>query len=298
VNKRKKDTRAESTEGTFYASEGEERLAITLMLILGLLIAMFTFHPQKASAESITSKLPDTLTYSCSIPSHCYGANTWLGPTIGSFTVIDAVNLASGDGSIDNEMWLVDNNLNGSKQCIIAPGDSNFKCWVEAGYVHFSGDSQRWFWADLRPQGGGCYQHCYYIEHDEGILNSGDYNNVVDVTLVANGTAGQWSVQVLGHVTGFNATSVDNAMSPNRIDIGQELEGSQGANAPHANFQDNEWYNGAGPHYQTVDGILDYAGDPNNPPWAGWNQNQRPSNSPYGGVWYTCSLPSNGGNPC
>ena len=297
MDNRKKGSIVDLTEGTFYASGGEERLAIALMLVLGLLIATFTLHSPKASAESIAPKVPDTLTYTCLV-QHCYGENTWLGSILGTFTVIDVVNLASGDVSIDNETWLIDNNLNGSKQCIFEPGYTNGKCWVEAGYWHGSGNSERWFWADLRPQGGGCYQHCYYIEHDEGILNSGDYNNVVDVTIVTNGIANQWSVQVLGHVTGFNATSIDNTMSANRIDIGQELAGTQRANAPHANYQDNEWYNGNGPHYQTVDGQFNYVGASYNPPWSGWNQNQRPSNSPYGGVWYTCSLPSNGGNPC
>jgi hypothetical protein len=296
VDKRKKDINSDLKGSTFCASGGEERLAIALMLVLGLLITMFTLHPQKASAASITSSVPNTLTYTCLV-QHCYGVNTWLGSVTGSFTVIDVVNLASGDVSVDNETWLIDNNSNRSEQCIFAPGDDNNACWVEAGYVRFSGDSERWFWADLRPMGGGCFNHCYYIEHDEGILNSGDYNNVVDITIMANGTAKQWSVSVGGHVTGFNATSVDNTMSPNRIDIGQELAGTQGANAPHANYQDNTWIKN-GEHYQTVDGIFNYGGTSYNPPWAGWNQNQRPSNSPYGGVWYTCSLPSNGGNPC
>lgn len=297
MDKRKKDPNADLKGSSFYASKGEERLAIALMLVLGLLITTITLHPQKVSALSTTSSVPNTLTYSCLVVSHCYGVNTWLGSVTGSFTVIDVVNLASGDGAVDNEMWLADNNLDGSKQCLVQQGDSNGKCWVEAGYYHASGNSERWFWADLRPVGGGCYGSCYFLEHDEGILNSGDYNNVVDITITANGTAKQWSVSVSGGATGFNATSVDNVMSPNRIDIGQELIGTQGANAPHANYQDNTWIKN-GEHYQTVDGTFNYGGTPYNPPWSGWNQNQRPSNSPYGGVRYTCSLPSSGGNPC
>jgi len=165
-------------------------------------------------------------------------------------------------------------------------------CDVEAGYIYVNG-SEKWFWVDIRPNGG------LYNVHYSNPLASGDYGNVVDIQINPNGIAGQWSVQIIGHSTSFGGTSKSNPIAPNAIQIGQELAGFGGANAPKALFEDNEYLSAStGWTYQTVDGKIDYYGAPNNPPWAGWDQGHDPIHYPYGGVLYTCTLPSNGGNPC
>ncbi len=70
--------------------------------------------------------------------------------------------------------------------------------------------------------------------------------------------------------------------------MGQELGGYTGANAPKATFQDNEWESPGGAWaYQNVDGTIDSYGNPNNPPWAGWDQGHDPAHYQYGGVLYT-----------
>ncbi len=122
MDKRKKDPDADL--------KGEERLAIALMLVLGLLIATIILHPQKVSAASRTSSVPNN--YSCLV-QHCYGVNDWPGHVGGAFTAVDVVHLTPGtDGVIDNELWIADKDL----QCQLDPNDNTTApCDVEGGYV-------------------------------------------------------------------------------------------------------------------------------------------------------------------
>ena len=95
-----------------------------------------------------------------------------------------------------------------------------------------------------------------------------------------------WSntLGVLEHWSGGN----DPNQSPNRIDIGQELIGTSGAQSPDTRWTDNRWvhFDGANYHffYQARDGDFDII---NNPPYAGWIT--PPSQSSTGGEWFaTC----------
>lgn len=287
----------QATSHTF----GEKRIFLALTLVVGLLITAFTLHPQVAKAASTNLAIP-ALTYNCST-SHCYGVNSWsnteYGQTnfTGDETNPDVVSLTPGSsgGGIDNEEWLVDSNQNHSETCIAAQGGTqNGQCWVEAGYNHSYGLSEVWFWADVRPQGGGCTTHCYYHEHDSGPLSSGDYGNPADF-YISKGSSGQWIVDVSGYSTGLSGSSTYNTMHPTTVEMGQELIGTSGANAPTAYYVGNAWEDSSGTwQYHTLDGQPSSY----NPPWANWYQGQTPSTSPYGGVWYTCTLPSSGGDPC
>lgn len=279
MDKRKKDINADVKGGSFYASKGEERLAVALILVLGLLITTFTFHPQMANALSATSSIPNS--YNCPDGGHCYGVNDWPGHVGGAFTAVDVVHLTPGNGVVDNELWIADTNL----QCQLDTnsGQTSY-CDVEGGYVDFSSTAETWFWVDIRPNGG------YYHEHDSPPLQKNDYGNVADVTLTQNGVAGQWSISISGGQTTYTGLSTNNPISMYLIQMGQELGGTSGVNSPKATFQDNEWESTGGAwNYQPIDGTIDSMGNPNNPPWAGWDQGHDPAHYPYGGVFYTFS---------
>lgn len=265
----------------------EMYLILIPFLILAQLSVLLILHPQIAHAAPSNSISPQ-ISYNCFDP-HCYGVNDWFGGTNGVFSAISVVHLSGADYLVDDEEWLFTSN----RMCAIDnQGDTAF-CDVEAGYIYRNGGNEAWFWVDIRPNGG------LYHEHDSPALASGDYGNVADMTINPNGTPGQWSVQIVGHSSSYGGTSTNDSIAPNAIQIGQELYGFGGANAPKALFQDNEWLSSSsGWYYQYVDGTIDYYRNPNNPPWAGWDQGHDPAHYPYGGVLYTCTLPSNGRNPC
>lgn len=259
---------------------------LTLMpcLILVLLSGPLFLRPQIIHAAS---SMPQN-SYDC-FSTHCYGVNDWFENTNGVFTALSVVHLSGADYSVDNEAWLFTSN----EMCATDNQGDQAPCDVEAGYLYVGGGAETWFWVDIRPNGG------LYHLHTSNPLASGDYGNYADIQINANGKAGQWAVSIVGHKSSYSGTSTSNPIAPNAIQIGQELVGFGGANAPTAVFEDNEYDTGStGWTYQTTDGKIDYYGNPNNPPWAGWYQGDDPAHYPYGGVLYTCTLPSSGGNPC
>lgn len=264
-------------------------MTLTLVSIFGGVL----LQPLTANAQSL---LPMSTSYNCNgnglDTQHCYGTNTWHGSVNGSYTDVNVVSLAGGDGGIDNEMWLVDT----THTCYVDPGNQGQTyCWVEGGYVRRGNESEIWFWADDRLCSG-----CYYIEHDSGQLLSGDYGSGAAITIVKNASAGKWDVTIYGNSSRYTGQSTSNNMTPNYIQIGQELYGTNSANAPTASYEQNSWdaTNGTGWHYQTNNGNFNglNSGAPYNPPWSGWRT--QPSSSSTGGLWYTCTLPSSGRNPC
>jgi hypothetical protein len=255
------------------------QMIFALLLAFTLFAGSFLLNSQPAQAAAM-------LSYSCGSSSgsgHCYGWNTWVGAVDGSATQITVRGITGGNGFIDNEMWLVQWPKNGLPR----------STWVEAGYISDSGfenGAEVWFWADSRPQDNG------YVNLHYGIpLRSGDYGHNVAITLKRKDSC-SFTASVVGVLTGEQGTSTNNCISPDHIQIGQELAGSNGANAPKALYSQNE-YEAAGRNYFSYQ-FQDGSGSGKNPPWAGWDQNHRPSNSGGGGTWYTCTLPSSGGNPC
>jgi hypothetical protein len=174
--------------------------------------------------------------YSCT-SAHCYGEVQF--PTTGlrgMITTLDVRNISNtGDGFVDNEMWIVDR---GNTAC----GSQNNTCWVEAGYLAdngtvtgnsgSSGTDPHFFWADSRP-------NSTFIFHAFGSIPSNYFGHQVIVLILQNGT-NTWDVDIQpifiqGAPTLF-ATSTNNSMNPQSAEMGQELFGTNGASADPATY--------------------------------------------------------------
>ena len=125
-------------------------------------------------------------------------------------------------------------------------------------------------------------------------MGSNDGGNYAGIIIGRNNSC-SFYIYVTGAQTGIAGTSSNNCINPNDFQIGQELAGTSGANAPTADFVGTEFENSADQfQYQGADGS--YSG--NNPPWVGWVSGKKPSQTSNGGTLYTCTLPSSGKNPC
>ena len=173
-------------------------------------------------------------------------------------------------------MWLAQKNTS----CTAVAGYDPTQCWVEAGYAN-SGGATHFFWSDVRPCNG-----CYYYEHDAGALASGDYGNNAFVGIDYN-SANTWYVYAEGASTGISGYSTNNAMVPDRIQIGQELGGTSGVSTGVAHFTYNQWEGTDGNwHFQTNSGAIAAPGI-GYPPFAWWTTVPAQGNA--GGNWYTYS---------
>lgn len=284
--------RANQENAKEYLLIREAQFLIVLLTVCSIIVYGI-MGTQTVSAATLAPAIPTTLTYSCST-THCYGRDEWQGSVSGALTDTSVVHLSSGNGFIDDEMWVAQQSSSGD-----CANNGNF-CWVEAGYANGDAENgeigQYFYWADVRPCSCGGYH-----EHDSPVLSNGDYGNEADVGIFRDDSS-DWGVYVDGADTSISGVSSSQTMQPTIILIGQELAGTSGANAPTAHFTYNYWQNpnNGSWNFQTVDGTLDPCLDnqcnPHNPPWAGWVANQTPHNG-NGGNFYTCTLPGNN-NPC
>jgi hypothetical protein len=177
--------------------------------------------------------------YSCGDPNtgHCYGVAYWEEQTqyYGAYTDLlqVAMNCPSGCGGfIDNEIWLVDTQ---TAACVSNPEG---QCWVEAGFIaQDGGGNPYYFWADSRPMNSNTFNL-----HILNQADSADFDHFM-IIKDARGAQGVFQVWIYNdsHSLLFNGTSTSNAMSGNKIIIGSELAGTNGASAPPGQFQRNIW---------------------------------------------------------
>jgi hypothetical protein len=179
-------------------------------------------------------------TYSCGNPAsnHCYGTTRWQEQPeyFGAFADVEQVRMGcpSGCGGfLNNEIWLID-----TKTGSCTTNDFGM-CWVEAGYVVEEGwDQANYFWADSRPGSGNTFN--LHILGSTDPVGTVDHFMIIKDGRVEIGTFQVWifndSLSTL-----FQGTSANNAMNADRIDIGQELAGTNGAFAGRASFQRNIW---------------------------------------------------------
>ncbi len=171
--------------------------------------------------------------YTCSSP-HCYGIVEFSSPGIEGFGMFVDVGhmLNTGDGFVDNEIWIVDR---GNRACN-GTNQSNM-CWVEVGYLAdngtvagnagASGLDPHFFWADSRPNGG-------FVWHDLGGIPDTYYGQKVFLLILKQGTntwsASVYPIGIQGAPT-LTGTSTNNAMTPQSGLMGQELFGTKGGTA-------------------------------------------------------------------
>jgi hypothetical protein len=229
------------------------------------------------------------VTYSCGDPSsnHCYGVTSWQEKPeyFGAYSDIlrASMNCPSGcNGFVDNELWLVDDKSGG------CTGNPFGMCWVEAGYFFTDGSSSaQFFWADSRPMNSSTF--------NLHILGSADSEGTTDHYMIikdARGGPGIFQVWVYndGLSTLYQGTSTSNTMAGDRVIIGQELAGTNGASAGTANFTRNIWaVQTLGPEYvfwynsQTTKSGVTSA----NPPIASWTIDPTSPPPPEGGQFTT-----------
>jgi hypothetical protein len=228
-------------------------------------------------------------TYSCGNPSsgHCYGTTSWQEKPeyFGAYTDITraAMKCPSGcNGFVDDEIWLIDTK---SRGCVSNPFGM---CWVEAGYFFIDGsESAQYFWADSRPMNSDTFNlHILGPTDSEGTTNH--------YMIIKDGRNGPGVFQVWvyndGLSTLYQGTSTSNTMAGNRIDIGQELAGTNGASAGNANFTRNIWaVQALGAEYvfwynrqTTTSGVRS-----DNPPSASWIIKPSTPSPPEGGQFTT-----------
>ncbi len=206
-------------------------------------------------------RIPTALAYSCN--SHCYGLQIWDGNVNGAQTQVTIANLsctgscASG-GFIDDEMWLLDYH---TKACHL---DAFFSCWVEAGYSN-DGAGTYHFWADVRPIDGKYHLH--------PLMQASSYPTVYTLEGVC---CQQFEVGLIflypcRYGCRYTYFSTQNSMSPDDIQIGQELLGTGGASASRADFSNNYWQGSINGGWN-LQGYGNGPGvsDPNPPPYAAW----------------------------
>jgi hypothetical protein len=207
--------------------------------------------------------------YKCGM-YHCYAVTSWeeRPQYFGAYTDITQVAMrCPGDcgGFVDDEIWLVDTR---SPDC---KTNGFNRCWVEAGTVAFAeADGRYFFWADARPLKANVFNFHFLGPADgEGVVNH--YMMIQD----ARADSGIFQIWIYNDSlsTLYNGTSANNVMTGNRIDIGQELAGTQNASAGNAAFSRNIlavqalgheyvfWYNA-----QTTPGHIRI----DNPPSGGW----------------------------
>jgi len=204
--------------------------------------------------------------------SHIFGYRT-------SISVTDGMH--SGDGFIDDEMWLTARD---------GPG------WIEAGYMDDTVLGEHYFWAENDEITG------IFVSHSLQAVPQADVGSYVAVEIFATGsdltTSTSFTVNIRGVATNFSQTGITNAMWSASTDqfaevhLGQELAGSQGALANDAFFVNNSWMDSGG-HWRLQSATTTSSVD--QPPYGGWVQDpcsSAQSSAPNGGTFLTrCCTP-------
>lgn len=242
---------------------------VALLSVLALLI------------PSLLVPAPARASYNCINP-HCYGINQWSGARgsfWGSSTTIRIPQSSSPETNshLTNEMWLLDTG-NSDPHCV---------CWIEVGEFvgrSFSGgpvNTPIYFWYDNRPVYGGS-------EHYIATIPGGNFGYNTDFEIYrAPGNYQRFEIYVrssAGDVYPVGLASVNNAMQPTTVQIGEEIYGTNGAYSEQGRYTYNKWIDTNGNRYyqtNTGDGVT-----AKNPPYAGWGVNELPSQSSVGGAFY------------
>lgn len=206
---------------------------------------------------------------------HCYGTVSWSGSFTGFSMELTAVALNSGDGFIDDEGWLVD----------YPGGSENGMSWVETGELN-EGFSTDYFWAYGEDWCQGNQQFNFF---DLGPVAQNDMDNNTWIAYQVrqdSTTPTNWNVTISYAQTGvvlFSDTAPGVSMSPNAVNEGQELQGTNSAEAKLAFFGDNAFYKGSTKTYWTSDGTVTSG----NPPTANWWPGSKASETGNGGLFFT-----------
>jgi hypothetical protein len=227
-------------------------------------------------------------TYSCGNPSagHCYATGTWQEKPqyFGAYADISQTPLSCPNGCngfVDDEIWLVDDKTSGCQS------NGFGMCWVEAGSIATENSGAVFFWADSRPLTSSVF-NLHLLGGTDPAGTTDHYMIVKD----ARGPAGIFQLWIYNDSlsTLYNGTSTSNTMSGNRIIIGQELAGTNGASAGNANFTRNIWaVQTLGPEYvfwynrQTTN----VTPTSQNPPFGAWTVNPSSPPPPEGGQFTT-----------
>jgi hypothetical protein len=221
--------------------------------------------------------------YSCGGPNgnHCYGTVSWSGSYTGLSMQLTTVSLTSGDVSVDDEAWLIDNTR--------TPVN-----WIETGetnenVAYYGGDgTTNYFWA-------------YGVDGESmnvylGPVSQSDLNNSAWIAYRINQdptVPSTWNVNIWEAATGtmlYNESVADYPMSPNTVIEGQELAGSKGAVAPFAFFAQNAFFQTGKMSFQTSDGTVCMGPSPacsGPPPHANWWPGAKASQTSNGGMFFT-----------
>lgn len=213
--------------------------------------------------------------YSCGTPdaNHCYGTVSWNGTPTGLSMELTMVPLTSGDIFIDDEAWLIDYFASGN------PLSGAY--WVETG-IWNEGYGTDYFWANNVPTWG-------FMSYDLGPVAQADLDRANWIAFKINQnaqTSSQWDVTISRPSNGsvlFSQSSTGNPMTPNTIIEGQELAGSQNAQAPLAFFGNSAFIQGGTTTLRTNDGTV----RADHPPNAGWWPLSKPSQTTNGGLFFT-----------
>jgi hypothetical protein len=224
-------------------------------------------------------------TYSCGTAggNHCYGVVSWTGTPTGFSLQMTPAALTSGDIGIDDEGWLVQNGAS----CY------GSACWVETGvdntnptYSNGYGTTV-YFWASGTADAGFQF---YYL----GDVPSGDFTQWIQFDVSQDSTTpSTWNVTISRPATGevvYKQACTDNPMTPNTVIEGQELAGTNNAQAPIVFFTHNAEIKGSTKTDRTTDGTVCKGPSPacpGAPPNAGWFGTDKPSTSPNGGTFFT-----------
>lgn len=191
--------------------------------------------------------------YSCGLgrsgaQPHCYGLVHWAAPryygagmTLRTVSIVSPARGREDGNFVDNELWLVD----ASPTC----ASSGFRaCWVETGYMsNFALPGEvNTFWAQGRPD--GTLPVHFIVLTPMRLLPSPFYTSYEIIQ--RTGSSFRITICCLHGVTNgrldprhpFVAEVTDLPITPNRIDMGQELAGAGGGSAPRADYRYPMWW--------------------------------------------------------
>jgi hypothetical protein len=225
-------------------------------------------------------------TYSCgnSSTNHCYGIVSWTDTADGFSLQMTPAPLTSGDISIDDEGWLIQNYV---------PDCPGAACWVETGVDNTNLTQSNgfgttvYFWGSGTAASGPQY---YYL----GDVPPGDFKQWIQFDVRQDSkTPSTWNVTISRPASGevvYKAACTENLMAPNTVIEGQELAGTNDAQAPIVFFTHNAEIKGSKKTDWTTDGTVCLGPSPacpGPPPNAGWWAGEKPSTSPHGGTFFT-----------
>lgn len=218
--------------------------------------------------------------------SHCYAIGGIGDHLTGFRTSIDVVtHFIGGNGFINNEFWLVNYGPAGG--------------WLEVGYQANRVELPKYFWAVLDPDTQ------IYTQHDIGTIPHEEFGTRVtfDIHQTEDNT---FLISVDGTFTHYSTTVVVHLWDQRyggSVHLGQELAGTQGAQASLSTFVDNQIYDDTfHRRFSTEDDWkrAAYITTPyeaaDKPPYGGWIQppqkSQEPREGNRGGAFTTyCCAP-------